>query len=42
MCINTHVINRTKTNTEINAQNTNSNTGNQDLFFAAEAGFEPT
>ncbi len=41
-CINTHVINRTKMTTKINAQNTNSNTGNQDLFFAAEAGFEPT
>ena len=41
-CINTHIINRTKTNTKINAQNTNSHTGNQDLFFAAEAGFEPT
>ncbi|SVA11068.1 uncharacterized protein METZ01_LOCUS63922 [marine metagenome] len=42
MCINTHIINRTKTNTNINAQNTNSHTGNQDLFFAAEAGFELT
>jgi hypothetical protein len=29
-------------NTKINAQNTNSNTGNQGLFFAAEAEFEPT
>ena len=41
-CINTHVINRTKTNTNIYAQYTNSHTGNQGLFFAAEAGFEPT
>ena len=41
-CINTHVINRTKMNTKINAQNTNFHTGNQGLFFAAEAGFEPT
>jgi hypothetical protein len=42
MCINTHIINRTKRNTNINAQNTNSHTGNQDLFFAEEAGFELT
>ena len=42
MCINTHIINRTKTNTKINAQNTNFHTENQDLFFAAEAGFELT
>ena len=41
-CINTHIINRTKTNTNINSQNTNSHTGNQDLFFVAKAGFEPT
>ena len=41
-CIYTHVINRTKMNTKINAQNTNFHTGNQGLFFAAEAGFEPT
>ena len=38
---NTHTINRTKTNTKVNAQNTNSHMGNQGLFFAAEAGFEP-
>ena len=38
---NTHTINRTKTNIKVNAQNTNSHTGNQGLFFAAGAGFEP-
>ena len=42
MCINTHIINRTKTSTKINVQNTNSHTGNQDLFFAGEAGIKPT
>ena len=42
MCIKTHIINRTKTNTKINAQNTNSHTGNQGLFFAAGAELKPT
>ena len=40
-CSNIHIINRTKTNAKINAQNTNFHTGNQGLFFAAEDGFEP-